>query len=220
MDKDVTQDLRNLALFVKASGGGLWDYDIDGDALHCNDRWYEILGLDPAESLVQSIADFRAYVHPDDRQAATTVDLNEIDRLLAQDEKYGVDFRIIRPGGEIRWLRSVACLVRSSDTSTRHAVGCVTDITEFRLPALTTDAATPSARPILSGVAGTAGIALSSKERECLMWVSLGKTAWETAGIIGRSRRTVEFHLNNATVKLNASNKIHATALAIRQGLL
>jgi DNA-binding CsgD family transcriptional regulator len=62
--------------------------------------------------------------------------------------------------------------------------------------------------------------ALTAKELECLRWVSLGKTAWETAAIIGRSHRTVEFHLNNAVRKLDASNRVHAATIAIRLGLL
>jgi DNA-binding CsgD family transcriptional regulator len=52
------------------------------------------------------------------------------------------------------------------------------------------------------------------------MWVSLGKTANETGSIIGKSQRTVEFHLNNAVRKLGAVNKIHAAAIAIRTGLV
>ena len=36
---------------------------------------------------------------------------------------------------------------------------------------------------------------------------------------MGRSQRTVEFHLINATRKLSASNKIHAAVIAtVRKG--
>lgn len=61
---------------------------------------------------------------------------------------------------------------------------------------------------------------LTSKELECLLWVVLGKTAWETASIIGRSPRTVEFHLANAVKKLGAANKTQAAMLALRSGLI
>jgi DNA-binding CsgD family transcriptional regulator len=65
-----------------------------------------------------------------------------------------------------------------------------------------------------------ASVALSEKEKECLLWVSAGKTADETAQIMGRSRRTIEYHINNAVRKLAASNKIHAVVIAIRSGIL
>jgi DNA-binding CsgD family transcriptional regulator len=56
---------------------------------------------------------------------------------------------------------------------------------------------------------------LSFRERECLFWAGLGKTAWETSVILGRSRRTVEFHLANAVKKLRAANKYHAAMIAL-----
>ncbi len=215
-------------------GGGLWDYDIEADHLYCNARWYAILGLDPDVSPICSIESFKAHIHPDDVEAATEFDEPKLAALLANDERYSVEFRIIRPTAEIRWLRSVACLIRDSATDHLRAIGCITDITEFRatgqIPfqsafdqpvqtpgepeARKQDDFHPTSAPIMQDGC------LSSKERECLLWVSLGKTAWETAVIVGRSRRTVEFHLQNAISKLGAVNKIHATAIAIRQGLL
>lgn len=65
------------------------------------------------------------------------------------------------------------------------------------------------------------GIAsLSDHEKECLRWASFGKTAKETAEILGRSPRTIEFHLKSAIAKLGAVNKIQAAFLAIERGLL
>ena len=61
---------------------------------------------------------------------------------------------------------------------------------------------------------------LSDHEVECLRWVSFGKTAKETAAILGKSPRTIEFHLNNAIKKLNAVNKVQAAFLAIEQNLI
>lgn len=61
---------------------------------------------------------------------------------------------------------------------------------------------------------------LRFRERECLFWASLGKTAWETSVILGISRRTIEFHLANAIRKLGAANKHHATMIALSNGML
>ena len=61
---------------------------------------------------------------------------------------------------------------------------------------------------------------LTDSERECLFWIGIGKTAWETAAITGRSQRTVEFHLNNLVKKLNATNRVHAAVIASRRELL
>jgi DNA-binding CsgD family transcriptional regulator len=61
---------------------------------------------------------------------------------------------------------------------------------------------------------------LSAKERECLYWTASGKTASETALIMKKSRRTIEFHLANAIRKLDAANKIQAAVTAAVLGLL
>jgi DNA-binding CsgD family transcriptional regulator len=61
---------------------------------------------------------------------------------------------------------------------------------------------------------------LSERELECLEWVSFGKTSWETALILGVSERTINFHLLNASRKLNVYGRQAAVALALRQNLL
>jgi len=46
------------------------------------------------------------------------------------------------------------------------------------------------------------GIILSPREIECLEWASQGKSAWDIGNILGISRRTAAFHLDNARAKL------------------
>lgn len=46
------------------------------------------------------------------------------------------------------------------------------------------------------------GVSLSPREFECLEWSSRGKSAWEIGNILGISRRTAAFHLDNARAKL------------------
>lgn len=55
------------------------------------------------------------------------------------------------------------------------------------------------------------GIALSPREYQCLEWAARGKTAWEIGRIVGISRRTAAFHLDNTKVKLG----VHSVAQAV-----
>lgn len=64
------------------------------------------------------------------------------------------------------------------------------------------------------------GVTLSEHERLCLHWTTQGKTAWEVAQIIGRSKATVDFHLRRAAAKLGATNKVHAAFKARELDLL
>lgn len=58
------------------------------------------------------------------------------------------------------------------------------------------------------------------REKECLLWASEGKTAWEIAKILGISERTVQFHLNNCARKFGAINRQQAVAKAIMLGVI
>ncbi|CDL00306.1 transcriptional regulator [Magnetospirillum gryphiswaldense MSR-1 v2] len=62
--------------------------------------------------------------------------------------------------------------------------------------------------------------ALTAREREVLLWAAQGKTAWETAAILGISSKTVEFHLGNCGRKLGAATKAQTILAAARRGLL
>ncbi|EIM72616.1 LuxR family transcriptional regulator [Nitratireductor aquibiodomus RA22] len=61
---------------------------------------------------------------------------------------------------------------------------------------------------------------LSPREQECLFWVAEGKTAWETAVILGLSEHTVRCYLESARRKLGASNNTHAVNKAGKSRLL
>jgi hypothetical protein len=50
-----------------------------------------------------------------------------------------------------------------------------------------------------------------------LMWAARGKSAWETAQIVGRSESTVIKHLASAQAKLGCANKTHTIAVALLQ---
>lgn len=64
------------------------------------------------------------------------------------------------------------------------------------------------------------GIRLTRQERECLAWTLRGKTSWEIAHIIGRSRATVNFHLQKSLRKLGTTSKYQAATKAMQAGLI
>jgi DNA-binding CsgD family transcriptional regulator len=68
--------------------------------------------------------------------------------------------------------------------------------------------------------AAPASTPLTEHERLCLSWTMRGKTAWEISQIVHRSRPTVDFHLQKAMRKLDASNKFHAAFKALQAGLI
>ena len=53
-------------------------------------------------------------------------------------------------------------------------------------------------------------IGLREREVETLTWAARGKTFWEIGEILGVSKRTVEFHLENARRKLGVATRTQA----------
>jgi DNA-binding CsgD family transcriptional regulator len=73
---------------------------------------------------------------------------------------------------------------------------------------------------VFSLAADRAEQTLTAREQECLRWAADGKTSWEIARLLNLSERTVNFHLNNATIKLDACNRQHAVVRAVLGGLI
>jgi DNA-binding NarL/FixJ family response regulator len=57
-------------------------------------------------------------------------------------------------------------------------------------------------------------VTLNDREVEALTWVARGKTSAEVADLVGLSKRTVDFHLDNARVKLGAATRTEAAIKA------
>ena len=89
-----------LRLALSSAEMGTWRWNTVTDRDTRDASFNRILGLKAIET-TQSVEDFLKLVHPNDR---TT--LNEkIQRAVREHETYMAEFRLIRPTGEIRWLR-------------------------------------------------------------------------------------------------------------------
>src|SRR5216684_4901464 len=61
---------------------------------------------------------------------------------------------------------------------------------------------------------------LNDREVEALTWVARGKTSAEIAQILGLSKRTIDFHIDNARAKLGAATRTEAVIKAADGGLI
>jgi DNA-binding NarL/FixJ family response regulator len=63
-------------------------------------------------------------------------------------------------------------------------------------------------------------VELSEREIEALTWSARGKTSDEIALILGLSKRTVDFHVDNARAKLGVATRIQAVVKAVAGKLI
>jgi LuxR family quorum sensing-dependent transcriptional regulator len=61
---------------------------------------------------------------------------------------------------------------------------------------------------------------LTARESEVLHWAANGKSAREIGTILSIARRTVEEHVQAGVRKLGASNRTHAVAIALCEGII
>ena len=118
-----SEQRRSLAM--SAGRMGAWDWDLSTGRYEWDPGLYAIFGVDPA-SFVPSQEAIYALVHPEDRaklQAVRTTD-GEVAR------SYDVEFRVLRPDGEVRWCRSAGGPTLDPNDQVARLSGVTHDITE------------------------------------------------------------------------------------------
>jgi DNA-binding CsgD family transcriptional regulator len=61
---------------------------------------------------------------------------------------------------------------------------------------------------------------ITPRELEVLKWITEGKSSWDISTILNRSERVVIWHADNIKKKLDAQNRAHAVAIAMRHRLI
>ncbi len=61
---------------------------------------------------------------------------------------------------------------------------------------------------------------LSLREKECLVWIALGKSSWDIGAILGISENTANFHIKNAMRKLHTHSRAAAAIKAVQFGII
>ena len=124
--RDIQNELhraQSLALI----GNWIWDAASDPHVT-ASPEGYRIMGFRPEETSVTT-AEIHARIHPDDRAMAERAR----ERALHDpDYKYDIEFRLVRPDGEVRWLHAVAEVRRDAGGRTVKMLGLVQDVTERR----------------------------------------------------------------------------------------
>lgn len=113
-----------LLLAARTGKVGLWEWDVGSGRVSWTDAIYAIHGVD-RETFDGTIDAFSRLVHADDRERVGEA----IRRALEEDAPYELEFRAVRPDGEIVWLFTNAFVLRDGGKPA-CVVGATCDITE------------------------------------------------------------------------------------------
>ncbi|MBL8399055.1 MAG: response regulator [Candidatus Accumulibacter sp.] len=126
-NRALQQSEERLRLVIEATSDGVWDWDIQNQALFLSDRWYTMLGYAPGEF----VADHESWldrVHPDDLPEVNATLQRHFDRLLPE---YSVDYRMRGQSGDWHWVQARGKVIgRSADGLPLRMVGTHADIAE------------------------------------------------------------------------------------------
>jgi PAS domain S-box-containing protein len=116
-----------LAEAQKVAGLGSWEWDPDSGRVSWSDELCRIFGISPAE-LQPSFENYLERLHPEDRQQSGAT----VARALMDSRSFSMTERVVRPGGEVRYVRSQGEVVRNERGKPIKILVACHDITEQR----------------------------------------------------------------------------------------
>jgi diguanylate cyclase (GGDEF)-like protein/PAS domain S-box-containing protein len=126
IESKLAKSEERLALAIKGSQDGLWDWDLLNDTVYFSPRWKSMLGYEEHE-IQDSFLEWQKLLHPDDLESA----LSKVEYFINnKSDKYESEFRMQHKGGHYIYILSRAFAVEGSDGKITRFVGTHVDITE------------------------------------------------------------------------------------------
>lgn len=116
-----------LRLALDSARMGVWEHDLKADHITGDSALFELFGVH-AGQFSGAVKDLYLLVNPQDRSTLKASAKNSIER----GTPYGVEFRITRPDGDVRWMRSQGRVIRNQADQPLRMLGVIWDITGIK----------------------------------------------------------------------------------------
>jgi PAS domain S-box-containing protein len=124
-EEELREAEEQLRLATEAGRVGLLDWDVLANERRCSGAMAEIYGYPPGEFNL-SYEEFLERVHPDDHGRVRST----LDAAVAAGEPYELEFRIVRPAGDVRWVHAKGRVHRDEKGVFARMLGVSLDVTE------------------------------------------------------------------------------------------
>jgi len=125
MFRTLRESERQLEEAQRIAHVGYWERDLDTGLVTWSEETYRIFGLSPEERPLTR-GRVRELIHPDDRE----MNLDAVAEALEGEARYEVEYRVIRPSGEVRIVHSRGDVMRDGLGRPLRTFGTAQDITE------------------------------------------------------------------------------------------
>lgn len=120
-----SEERRDFAL--KATGSGIWDWNIETDEIYLDPNHYTMAGYEP-EEYPSTTSEWKKRVHADDLPGV--VDLLR-QTTSGQQQQYKASYRYLKKNGDWMWILSQGKIVSwDNNNSPQRFIGTHTDITQ------------------------------------------------------------------------------------------
>ncbi|MBK5936090.1 PAS domain S-box protein [Halorhodospira halophila] len=124
-----TAERDRYRLAQEATRFGVWDWDLERDAIEWDEACWRMLGYDPAEWRTLAFADWQAQVHPEDRAEVEPV----VRAQLERGEPFTIVFRYRCADGGWLWVQGRGQVVeRATDGRPRRMMGTHVEIEQLK----------------------------------------------------------------------------------------
>jgi PAS domain S-box-containing protein len=140
--RDENDREQRLALALEAGKMGTWEWLITENRVLWSPALERMHGI-PVGSFAGTFEAYQSDIHPEDRERV----LDSVRQLLAERGAHELEYRIVVPGGAIRWLHAHGRLLLDDAGAPLRLVGVCRDVTEEK------DAEAARARVVAAEVA-------------------------------------------------------------------
>ncbi len=113
-----------LQIALRASGMGLWTWDVQRDSVQWSDEMFRIIGYAPGEFEPRNEIWFDA-IHPEDGEIMRAAFAQDVEHA----EEFQRQYRVVWPDGTVRWVESQGRCVRDQEGRATWLMGVVSDVT-------------------------------------------------------------------------------------------
>jgi len=125
---DAEREHYRLELALDSAKMGMWEHNVRTNHAELMGNYEALLGFAPGE-FPGTFESFLERVHPDDRDMVAT----KLQRAIELNDNAPSEFRVLRPGNEVAWIRATSRQIRDNFGNVTHMIGLISDCTEQRL---------------------------------------------------------------------------------------
>jgi PAS domain S-box-containing protein len=127
-EEELRRSRERFDLAVQGSQDGLWDWDLETNAIYYSPRWKSIIGYEDHE-IAPALGEWESRLHPDEKERVLAANFAHIDGTTPH---YEYEYRLRHKDGSYRWILARGAALRNASGKAYRMAGSHVDVTSRR----------------------------------------------------------------------------------------